>query len=73
MIQTLKKAYDVHLWYEHVAVESDDEDMKRAGDKRWILRKTRTDRDINLAEKKLNVESNRPRVMFLERQSRLLG
>lgn len=64
MIQTLKKAFDVHLWYEHVAAE-DDEGERRGGKKRkWTLRRTRTGRDINLAENNLSVESDRPRVMF---------
>ncbi|KAK3400783.1 hypothetical protein B0T20DRAFT_347739 [Sordaria brevicollis] len=67
MIQTLKKAYGVHLWYEHVAGEHEVGGEAGVKDrKQWTLRETRTDRDINLAEKKLSVESDRPRVMLLE-------
>ncbi|KAK3400780.1 hypothetical protein B0T20DRAFT_348372 [Sordaria brevicollis] len=84
LIQTLQRAYGVHKWYEHVLIpgssgseegEYTEGKLVDAGRpvKRWNLLCPILQKDINMAEKKLSLESDRPRVMFLERQSRLLG
>lgn len=83
LIQTLQRAYGVHKWYEHVLLpgppgsegEYTEGKLVDAGRpvKRWNLLCPILQKDINMAEKKLSLESDRPRVMFLERQSRLLG
>ena len=64
MIQTLRKAYGVHLWYEHVIDPATAEESLRAGP---------SDMDINMSEKKVTYETDRPKLLFLERQTRLLG
>ncbi|KAM0325900.1 hypothetical protein ACHAQA_007203 [Verticillium albo-atrum] len=63
MVQRLRRAYGLHLWYEHVDVP----------EKGWALREGALDMGIVMAEKKLTFESDRPKVLFLERQSKLLG
>lgn len=65
MAQTLKKAYELHLWYEEISGEGDG--------KSGTLRPGPTGMEISLAEKHLTYESDRPKVLFLERQTRLLG
>lgn len=71
MVQTLKKSYDLHMWYEHVCVRSDANEG--GGDGKWILREGPLNLEINMAEKQLTFEDDRPKVLFLERQSKLLG
>ncbi|KAG7123642.1 hypothetical protein HYQ44_002278 [Verticillium longisporum] len=63
MVQQLRRAYGLHLWYEHIAT----------GRGVWELREGALDMDIVMAKKKLTFESDRPKVLFLERQSKLLG
>jgi hypothetical protein len=63
MIQTLRKAYDLHLWYEHV-IDSTGKEFLREGPK---------DLEIRMAEKMVTLESDRPALLFLERQMKLLG
>ncbi|KAF2097745.1 hypothetical protein NA57DRAFT_40367 [Rhizodiscina lignyota] len=70
--QTLKKSYNEHLWYEHVPIQLDESGIGGGG--RWGLREGPTDFQIVMAEKDLTKEEeDRPKVLFLERQSRLLG
>ena len=82
MVQTLKKSYNIHLWYEHVHVEQQSSaDEKREVDngdsavvgEKWILRPGPMNLDIVMQGKKLTFEQDRPKVLFLERQSKLLG
>ena len=62
MIQTLRKAYGVHLWYEHVIDPMSCEDFLREGP---------LDVEINMAEKKVTYEPDRPKLSFLEQQTKL--
>ncbi|KAM0275953.1 hypothetical protein ACHAQH_007254 [Verticillium albo-atrum] len=63
MVQRLKQAYGLHLWYEHAPAAAGV----------WELREGALGMGIVMAEKKLTFESDRPKVLFLERQSKLLG
>ncbi|KAI6169057.1 hypothetical protein EDD17DRAFT_1524747 [Pisolithus thermaeus] len=63
MVQTLRKSYKLHMWYEHVLSDSD----------RGTLREGPMDSQIVMKDKQLTYESDRPKVLFLERQSKLLG
>ncbi|KAI6122378.1 hypothetical protein EDD16DRAFT_1572193 [Pisolithus croceorrhizus] len=51
------------MWYEHVLSDSD----------RGTLREGPMDSQIVMKDKQLTYESDRPKVLFLERQSKLLG
>lgn len=63
--RTLAKSYGLHLWYEHLYSESDDG--------RGKLQPGPLDLKIVMADKLLTFERDRAKVLFLERQSRLLG
>lgn len=63
MIQTIRKAYNLHLWYEHVT----DREGKES------LREGSMELEIDMAEKKVTYEADRPGLLFLERQTNLLG
>ncbi|KAG6332457.1 hypothetical protein ID866_6632 [Astraeus odoratus] len=65
MVQTLKKSYNLHLWYQHVLSET--------GPDGGTLREGPIDLQIVMADKQLSFEEDRPKVLFLERQSKLLG
>lgn len=72
LVQVLKKSYGVHLWYEQAQVP----EVNGRGDASdgLVLREGPMDLAISIAEKTLTFEEiDRPKVMFLERQSRLLG
>ncbi|KAI1807729.1 hypothetical protein F4811DRAFT_573245 [Daldinia bambusicola] len=70
LIQTLKRSYGLHLWYEQVCAAGSDGEGKGEP----ILRDGPIGLEISLAKKKLSFEQvDRPKVMFLERQSKLLG
>ena len=62
MIQTLRKSYGLHLWYEHV-IQADNKEFLRHG---------LADLGITMGQKKVTYESDRPQLLFLERQTRLL-
>ncbi|KAK4215231.1 hypothetical protein QBC37DRAFT_128730 [Rhypophila decipiens] len=62
--QTLAKSYGLHLWYEHVYDGTTEKGQLKAGP---------LDMEIVMADKLLSFERDRPKVLFLERQSRLLG
>lgn len=65
MIQALRK-YGLHLWYEH--------DISGIGGSTGGLRAGPNDIQITITDKKLTFEAeDRPKVMFLERQSKLLA
>ncbi|KAI1873598.1 hypothetical protein JX265_005220 [Neoarthrinium moseri] len=65
MVQQLSRSYKLHHWYEHK-----DSTEGQNGEK---LERGPIDKIINMTEKQLTYESDRPKVLFLERQSRLLG
>jgi hypothetical protein len=65
MVQALRRSYDLHLWYEHVLLPQ--------GHEHGILRKGPIDLKIVMADKFLTFENDRPKVLFLEKQSKLLG
>ena len=67
MVQTLKKAYNVHAWYESLL------DDKTDGIQNCILRDGPVDLRIVMADKRLTFEADRPKVLFLERQCKLLA
>ncbi|KAK4232786.1 hypothetical protein C8A03DRAFT_39583, partial [Achaetomium macrosporum] len=59
-------------WYEHVhASAATDPDQSDGGVGEWILQRGRRV-PLSLRDKKLTYERDRPKVMFLQRQSRLL-
>jgi hypothetical protein len=64
MIQTLLKGYGVHIWYEHVIDDVEKKEFLRNGPRDLV---------INMAEKKVTQEADRPKLLFLERQTRLLS
>jgi hypothetical protein len=64
MLLTIQEAYGVHLWYEHVINPVDGEEVLRPGSK---------DITISMAHTKVTIESDRPKLLFLDRQTRLLG
>lgn len=70
MVQALKKSYNLHLWYEHVLGQPDG---KGKSDVDGVLREGPMDLEIIMAEKHLSFEADRPKVLFLERQTKLLG
>ncbi|CRK14795.1 hypothetical protein BN1708_011256 [Verticillium longisporum] len=51
MVQQLRRAYGLHLWYEHIETERGT----------WELREGALDMEIVMAEKKLTFESDRPK------------
>ena len=71
IVQTLMKSYGLHHWYEHVLVQPNRD--TEGNDEQWILREGPLDLEINMVEKELSFEKDRPKVLFLERQSKLLG
>lgn len=80
MIEKLRRAYETHLWYEQVpSPRGEDEEghvSEGGGDsgveKTWCLREAPRAMEIVMAEKHLTFEEDRPKVLFLERQSKLL-
>ena len=70
MIQRLRAAYGLHHWYEHVA--RGEGELATKGESAWSLREGPGEFCPDLAKKRLRFEEDRPRVMFLERQSKLL-
>ncbi|KAL8723484.1 MAG: hypothetical protein Q9225_000217 [Loekoesia sp. 1 TL-2023] len=70
MVQTLKESYGLHLWYEHVCL---DEDMGKENSKSFLREGPMALKLSSIAEKELSFEEDRPKLLFLERQSQLLG
>ena len=64
MVQTLRKANGVHLWYEHVIDPASGNEFLRDGPR---------DLEMNIAQKKVTYEADRPKLLFLERQTKLLS
>ncbi len=73
MVQTLKKSYNMHLWYEHGAVGQPGETGYQSGENNFVLRQGPINLELVMAEKRLTFEEDRPKVLFLERQTKLLG
>ena len=67
MIQTLEKSYQKHQWYEYARSTGNDGDRNI-----WTLRAGPLDLDITAADKGLTTEEDRPKILFLERQTKLL-
>ncbi|WDK15275.1 hypothetical protein CGRA01v4_06556 [Colletotrichum graminicola] len=66
MAETLRSSYSIHQWYEHVVQPG----VSRV---EGVLREA-PDRPIGMMkDKRLTFETDRPKVLFLERQSKLLG
>jgi hypothetical protein len=66
MVQTLRRSYGLHLWFEDVPAREDE--LSNIG----LLRKA-DDREIIMKDVLLSYEEDRPKIMFLERQSKLLA
>ncbi|KAF7596112.1 hypothetical protein BBP40_003374 [Aspergillus hancockii] len=64
MVQMLRRSYHLHSWYEHTKFDE-------TGD--WAMREGPLDFEPSVAGKLLSSEQDRPRILFLERQTRLLG
>ena len=71
MIQGLKLSYNMHEWWEHVAPQLTDD--REGSSENWGLRAGPVDLKIVMADKELTFEEDRAKVLFLERQSKLLG
>ena len=72
MVQTLRKSYHLHLWYEHALVRPEDYTIGEG--EQWRLREGPLDLALSsIAEKELSFGEDRPRLLFLERQCRFLG
>ncbi|KFY54785.1 hypothetical protein V497_07443 [Pseudogymnoascus sp. VKM F-4516 (FW-969)] len=76
MIKRLRGSYNTHLWYEQVSKTKgiDEKDEKGLGIARYErLREVSMELEIEVAEKKLSYESDREKIIFLERQSLLVS
>jgi len=67
MVNALTDGRELHRWYEHLPVTSEDGVAGEA----WEL-EFASNRTLDMQNKKLTFESDRPKVMFLSRQSKLL-
>ncbi|KAF2810736.1 uncharacterized protein BDZ99DRAFT_487582 [Mytilinidion resinicola] len=63
MMQTLRRSYKFHMWFE-------DAHDEVSGTR--VFREAPVDLEINMAEKKVTFEHDRPTLLFLERQTKLL-
>lgn len=88
MIQTLRDEYYLHEWLEQVPntsyeeqtynviedVQCDRDYETSKGDDvtQWQLRSAKERYNLNTGDKKLSRETDRPKVLFLERQTSLL-
>ncbi|OLN85665.1 hypothetical protein CCHL11_08283 [Colletotrichum chlorophyti] len=66
MADTLRSSYQVHQWYEHF-------DKSEESDGRGTLRTAENRGHGTMKDKRLTYETDRPKILFLERQSKLLG
>ena len=71
MIQTLEKSYQKHKWYQYAPSSASLEG--NSGSEEWTLRAGPLDLNITAADKRLTVEEDRPKIVFLERQTQLLS
>jgi len=61
MVQTLRKSYHLHSWYEHVKVNKED----------YGLQQGSLEFEAVVTGKQSSVDEDRPKILFLERQSKL--
>ena len=73
MAQVLMKSYALYEWYEQVEIEGEPSNDRVKEEAKYMLREAPTDIEISMATKQLTFEDDRAKVLFLERQSRLLG
>ena len=73
MAQVLMKSYGLYEWYEQVEIEGDPVNNGVQRGVNYVLREAPTNIEISMATKKLTFEDDRAKVLFLERQSKLLG
>ncbi|KAI1080268.1 hypothetical protein F5B20DRAFT_540013 [Whalleya microplaca] len=74
LIQTLVNSYKMHLWYEQVLVPSGEGEDGGDRSSVWRLQAGPTNLPLVISEKHLSFEEeDRPKVLFLERQSKLFG
>ncbi|KAI0204006.1 hypothetical protein F4808DRAFT_366306 [Astrocystis sublimbata] len=66
MMRTLKQAYGRHLWYQHTIDPTTKTENLRPGP-------TSLETPIDLSMKKVTLEADRPKLMFLERQTKLIS
>ena len=64
MIQSLRKAYGLHLWCEHVIDRTTGTETLREGPYHP---------EINVSNTNVTYEADRPKLLFLERQTKLLS
>ncbi|KAE8384459.1 hypothetical protein BDV23DRAFT_189202 [Aspergillus alliaceus] len=64
IIQILRRSYNLHSWYEHTKIENTEH---------WAINEGPLEFEPSVAGKLLGSEQDRPRILFLERQTRLLG
>ncbi|KAM7186118.1 hypothetical protein V8F20_011524 [Naviculisporaceae sp. PSN 640] len=88
MIQTLRDQYYLHEWFEQVPYttqetqdnsggslrDGNDQNTSKGGDgvTEWQLRSVNDWYSLNTGDKKLSHETDRPKILFLERQTSLL-
>lgn len=72
MVQTLKKAYNMQMWYEHVSSQTNATSGSME-DSDNHLEDGPMDLKIVMADKKLSHEEDRSKLQFLERQTQLLA
>ena len=66
MIRTLRSAYGWHLWYEHVTDSNSGMESLRDG-------ASTPDLEIDFSRTKVTYETDRPKLLFLERQTKLIS
>ncbi|KAI1358160.1 hypothetical protein F5Y08DRAFT_125827 [Xylaria arbuscula] len=66
MIQTLKHAYGRHIWYQHAIDQSGQVESLQPGP-------SPSEMEIDLSQKKVTYEADRSKLLFLERQTRLIS
>ncbi|RAQ52672.1 hypothetical protein AFGD_004895 [Aspergillus flavus] len=64
IIQILRRSYQLHSWYQHNKIENSEQ---------WAIEEGPLEFESSVAGKQLSSEQDRPMILFLERQARLLG
>lgn len=70
--QTLRASFGIHQWWEHVPATA-GVDAPASGVQTGSELRVAESKEIDMKDKLLSFESDRPQVLFLERQSKLLG
>ncbi|EXL63245.1 hypothetical protein FOCG_01605 [Fusarium oxysporum f. sp. radicis-lycopersici 26381] len=71
LVQTLKQSYSIHQWYEQVPLGHGEDGEGGYGS--WKLKVASINEKLNIREKSLTVKDDWPKVLFLEKQAKLLG